>query len=79
MALMFPPKDVPGECNARLQISDDFGDNHATMRCQREPKHEGKHREVYKSRRAGEVSVEWENDSRQPDDEPETVEDLFGP
>jgi hypothetical protein len=25
-----PPKDVPGECNARLSIGDDYGDNAAS-------------------------------------------------
>lgn len=28
-----PPEDKPGECNARLFIGDDFGDNTTTMRC----------------------------------------------
>lgn len=28
------PEDVDGECNARLYIGDNYGDNHATMRCQ---------------------------------------------
>ena len=31
-----PPEDVAGECNVRLEIGDDYGDNSATMRCQRE-------------------------------------------
>ncbi len=66
-------------CGATLSIADDFGDNHATMRCQREPGHEGKHREVYKSQAAGEVTVEWERDMRIPLGEPETVEDLMRP
>jgi hypothetical protein len=69
-------KDVDGECNARLEIGDDFGDNHATMRCQREPGHEGRHREVYKSSRSGEVIVglvRFEPDVALP------LEDLFEP
>lgn len=70
------PKDVPSECNARLRISDNFGDNHATMRCQRTPGHEGKHREVFKSRASGEVVVEWERDDRIARGEPVDVEDL---
>ncbi len=54
-----PPEDVPGECNARLMIADDFGDNHATMRCQRYPDHDGLHKEVYESN-GGQVVVTWE-------------------
>jgi hypothetical protein len=73
------PKDEPGKCNARLFIGDNFGDNHATMRCSREPGHEGKHRERYTARGAGEVSVEWDRDEREQDDEPRTVEDLLKP
>ncbi len=61
-----PPKDVDGECNARLEIGDDYGDNHATMRCGREPKHDGKHREAFESRHGGAVVIEWEHDARDP-------------
>jgi hypothetical protein len=77
MALVGPPKDVEGQCNVRLEIADDFGDNHATMRCQREPNHEGKHREVYQSKQAGEVTVEWERDGRVPNDLGEYEDELF--
>lgn len=69
--------DVDNECNARLRIADDYGDNHATMRCTLAPGHEGKHREVYKSLRGGEVTIEWTRDARIPPDEPVTVEDLM--
>ncbi len=41
------PEDVEGQCNARLSIADDMGDNTAGMRCQLESGHEGPHREVY--------------------------------
>lgn len=58
------PSDVVGECNARLYIGDNFGDNQATMRCQRQPRHDGKHREVYQNSVAGEVVVEWDTDER---------------
>ena len=55
---MFGPQpDVPGTCNAQLHIADDYGDNTATMKCQLEPGHEGRHVEVWKSGRA---KVEWE-------------------
>jgi hypothetical protein len=62
-----------------LRISDDYGDNHATMRCSREPGHEGRHREVYQSRSAGEVTVEWERDGPLALGEPVSVEELFEP
>jgi len=38
------PEDVAGQCNAHLYIEDNFGDNHATMRCQLALGHAGKHR-----------------------------------
>lgn len=51
-------------CNAELHIADDFGDNHATMKCQLEEGHNGKHREEFE--RGGKpVVVEWEVDERQ--------------
>jgi hypothetical protein len=77
--MMGPPKNVEGECNARLTIGDDFGDNVATMRCQLAPGHEGKHREVYKSRVAGQVTIEWERDDKLAHGEPVNVEDLLRP
>lgn len=59
------PEDKPGECNARLTIADNHGDNHATMRCQLEPGHPGLHREVYQSAEGGgRVVVVWEKDQR---------------
>jgi len=59
------PEDVSGECNARLEIGDNFGDNHATMRCQRDPGHPGNHRETYKSSSAGQVTIEWEKGEKE--------------
>lgn len=58
------PEDVTGQCNARLFIADNFGDNHATMRCQLEPTHDGLHREQYDAQRGGPVVVTWEKDAR---------------
>jgi hypothetical protein len=55
------PKDVEGECNAWLFIGDDYGDNHATMRCQLPKDHDGPHKEVYK-RKGTDVTVTWEGD-----------------
>ena len=48
------PEDVNGECNKRLHIGDNFGDNHATMRCQLAPGHAGLHQERYDG-----VTVTW--------------------
>ena len=41
------PKDVEGDCNARLEVGDDYGDNVCTFRCKREPGHGERHREVF--------------------------------
>jgi hypothetical protein len=54
-----PPKDVSGECNSRLSIADDYGDNSATMRCSLKPKHTGPHREEYEANE-GKVVITWE-------------------
>jgi len=61
------PGDVPGECNAWLFIFDNFGDNHATMRCQLPEGHEGPHSERFRpdQEEKGEaygVMVQWEGD-----------------
>ena len=56
------PEDVPGECNARLSIADNYGDNHATIRCQLEPGHGGMHTESFRGRRA---LVMWAEDERE--------------
>ncbi len=56
------PEDVPGECNAHCYIADDYGDNSATIRCGRAPKHDGKHREAFEGR---DVVVEWAEDERE--------------
>ena len=60
------PEDVEGQCNAHLYIGDNFGDNHATMRCQLSPDHEGLHQEKYRtSPPGGEGVVTWEMDERE--------------
>ncbi|KKL17240.1 hypothetical protein LCGC14_2487520 [marine sediment metagenome] len=61
-----PPSDVDGECNARLHIADDYGDNEATMRCHLEPNHDGLHEEKFGSRK---VIVQWEEDERELEEE----------
>jgi hypothetical protein len=71
-----PPKDVEGKCNAELHIADDYGDNHATMKCQLEPGHAGPHREDYTHTELDNISHEperlpititWEGDARMED------------
>lgn len=57
------PSDVEGECNARMSIADDYGDNSATIRCQRVVGHEGLHQEQY-ARRGGTVTITWTVDER---------------
>ena len=59
-----PPKNVPGECNARLYIGDDYGDNRCTMRCKLPTGHGGKHKEIW---RDGQCVVEWEGDDHAKD------------
>ena len=54
------PEDVEGECNNHCYIGDNFGDNHATMRCQLKINHKGNHQEQYKDTRDKKVIVEWE-------------------
>jgi hypothetical protein len=58
------PKDVEGHCNAWLTISDDFGDNEATCRCQLPEGHLGRHREEWIRGEGNPVEVTWELDQR---------------
>lgn len=64
------PNDVAGECNARLYLADNFGDNHATIRCQREPGHAGRHREEFDRENPegyimkSHIRIEWDIDER---------------
>lgn len=60
------PEDIDGECNAHLYIGDNFGDNHATMRCQLEPGHDGPHKEEFERNRKP-VIVTWYFDEREED------------
>jgi hypothetical protein len=57
-------EDKKGECNARLFIGDDFGDNCATIRCQLEPGHDGPHQEKYITNDSNEVAIHWTKDER---------------
>lgn len=58
------PSDVKGECNAHLYIGDDYGDNHATMRCGRPKGHKGIHREEF-TRHGRPVVVTWAEDEKE--------------
>lgn len=51
-------------CNAVLYISDDFGDNKATMSCQLESGHAGLHLEDF-----GRGVVTWKEDESECEDE----------
>jgi hypothetical protein len=61
--------DVETECNARLFIADDYGDNRSTMRCQLAPGHDGPHKEQFTrdkdSDEANTVVITWTRDERQ--------------
>ena len=63
-----PSRDIGGECNARLEIGDDYGDNVATMRCQLAVGHEGPHREEF-VRGDKPVVVTWFVDDRKADED----------
>jgi hypothetical protein len=58
------PQDTEGECNSHLYIGDNFGDNHATIRCQLPSGHEGPHTEWF-YRGDGKVVITWEKDERE--------------
>ncbi len=56
------PEDIPNECNARLYIGDNFGDNHATIRCGLQKGHPGIHNEKFKRGSGNEVFISWTHD-----------------
>lgn len=66
--LFGPAPDIPGECNARLYVGDDYGDNRATFRCEMKAGHRGVHIEVF---RGGTCKIIWRHDAREDDDEHE--------
>jgi hypothetical protein len=53
------PKDITGQCNAHLYLSDDFSDSHITIRCNLKERHKGKHQNCF-----GRGTVTWEKDER---------------
>ena len=68
--VMEPQRDVEGECNERLEIGDDWGDNTCTFRCQEPPGHAGPHREEFESG-GRPVTVTW---ASEPTNEPDADE-----
>lgn len=68
-------QDVKGECNIRLSIADDYGDNSATMRCSLSKDHEGSHIERYNSF-GKKVTVSWEVIAKTPDDINDIIESI---
>lgn len=61
---MGEPEDRPGECNAHLHIGDDYGDHHATMRCDRPAGHADLHCERFSDHGHEVVIVQWKHDER---------------
>lgn len=55
------PKDVEGECNARLYLADNYGDGSCTIRCKLDPGHGGDHEESFE-RDGHPVKIIWEQD-----------------
>ncbi len=51
-------------CEAELHIGDDFGDNHATIKCQLPEGHDGTHKEEFQ-RNGTPVVITFECDERQ--------------
>lgn len=58
------PSDADGECNARLFIADNYGDNSASIRCQLARGHDDLHREQFE-RSGGTVTITWVADERE--------------
>lgn len=57
-----PPDDVAGECNARLFLADDYGDNTTTMRCGEPLGHEGLHIEAFEREGGQQIRITWTKD-----------------
>jgi hypothetical protein len=58
------PKDIKGNCNARLYIADDYGDGHATMLCELKLGHPGPHKETFRDTPHGPAVLTWSHDER---------------
>ena len=60
-----PPEDVDGECNAKLYLGDDYGDNHCTIRCGLPVGHDGDHEEAFNRGEDARVFLQWQRDERE--------------
>ena len=58
------PEDVEGECNAWLVLSDDYGDNECSFRCNLPDGHHGMHENSFARHHGGEVVMSWRKDER---------------
>lgn len=57
--------DQSNQCNARLYLADDCGDNHATIRCHLFPGHGGPHSESFERlHNHNKVAIMWTVDER---------------
>ncbi len=63
---MYGPQDVSGECNAKLYLGDDFGDNVCTVRCQLPIEHSSPHKEEFQ-RSDKPVTITWFVDEEEKD------------
>ena len=73
--IMIGPEDVEGECNARLFIADDFGDNTCTMRCSLPAGHEGYHQEAFERDNGNKVVTSWTVNEAGTEDDPNHILD----
>lgn len=55
--MMGPPAPTEGNCNSKLCLGDDYGDNECTFLCNLPPKHEGLHSETS---RGGRLIIQWD-------------------
>jgi len=60
-----PPDKIDGQCNARLYIGDDYGDNQCTIQCKLDPGHDGEHCETF-ARGGKPVRITWSIDEDAP-------------
>ena len=59
------------KCDAELHMADDFGDNHATIKCQLEAEHDGQHQKQYQRKdlsELGVITILWSGDEQEDED-----------
>ena len=57
-------RDVPGECNARVYLRDEFEDERIEIRCRLPAGHEGEHR--VECHTVGNALIVWDTDEADP-------------